>query len=79
MKALLFGATVEPQPVPDVDNPRLRGLATTPMDVVELDEPAPLGPDWAVVRTRLTGICGSDAKQVFMEDAENEMDNAMTE
>src|SRR5438309_3393406 len=78
MRALLFGASVDPQPVADVDNPRLKGLATTPMDVVDLDDPTPIGPDWVVVRTRMTGICGSDAKQVFMEDAENEMDNAMT-
>src|SRR5436190_16507912 len=37
------------------------------MQLVELDEPACPLPDWVVVRPRLTGICGSDAKQVFMD------------
>ncbi len=37
------------------------------MKLVELDEPALPLPDWVVLRPRLTGICGSDAKQVFMD------------
>jgi threonine dehydrogenase-like Zn-dependent dehydrogenase len=81
MKALVFG--IDAQSIPDVDaadgdNQLLKGLATTPMDLVEVEDPKPLGPDWLVLRSRLTGICGSDAKQVFMENAEAEIDNAMT-
>jgi len=38
-----------------------------------------LGPDWVVVDTRMTGICGSDAKQVFIGAEEGEAgDNCMT-
>lgn len=41
------------------------------------DVPLPLLPreDWAVVRTSLAGICGSDAKQVFLRGAR---DNPLT-
>ena len=70
MKALLYGVKPEPQPEPtgdDADNPLLRGLAHTPMRLVDRDDPGFLRPDWVVTRPRLTGICGSDAKQVFMD------------
>src|SRR4051794_35794769 len=80
MKALLFGATPDTRPPDPGDdaNPLLRGLASTPMDLVDLDDPPLLGADWAVIRTRMTGICGSDAKQVFMDAGPDDMDNAMT-
>ncbi len=67
MKALLYGIRPEPVPEPHTDNHLLRGLAHTPMRLVEVDEPALPLPDWVVVKPRLTGICGSDAKQVFMD------------
>jgi threonine dehydrogenase-like Zn-dependent dehydrogenase len=35
-----------------------------PLDYVAVDEPALPGPDWRRVRTRLTGICGSDLSLV---------------
>src|SRR5438445_7028388 len=41
------------------------------MRLVDLDDPGFLGPDWVVTRPRLTGICGSDAKQVFMDFGED--------
>ena len=31
-----------------------------PMRLTEMDRPRPLGPDWVIAQTRLTGICGSD-------------------
>ena len=37
------------------------------MRLVDMDDPRLLAPDWIVTRPRLTGICGSDAKQVFMD------------
>jgi threonine dehydrogenase-like Zn-dependent dehydrogenase len=69
MRALLFGTTPDPVPQPETDNRNLRMLATTPMGLVDLDDPGFLGPDWVVTRPRLTGICGSESKQVFFDYA----------
>ena len=71
VKALLYGVRPDPQPEPEEDNHLLRGLAHTPMRLVDVDDPGFLGPDWVVTRPRLTGICGSDAKQVFMDFGED--------
>jgi threonine dehydrogenase-like Zn-dependent dehydrogenase len=78
MQALVFGVDGDPHPVPETDNILLRHLAQTPVALREVDDPPLLGDDWAVVRTRLTGICGSDAKQVFMDAGEDSIDNCMT-
>jgi threonine dehydrogenase-like Zn-dependent dehydrogenase len=67
MRALLYGVRPEPQPDPEEDNHLLRGLARTPMRLEDMDDPGFLRPDWVVTRPRLTGICGSDSKQVFMD------------
>ncbi len=67
MKALLYGVRPEARSAPDTDNMLLRNLAVTPMRLVELEEPRVPLPDWVVLQPRLTGICGSDAKQVFMD------------
>jgi len=67
VKALLYGVRPESVPEPAADNFLLRNLSHTPMRLVELDEPALPMPDWVVLRPRLTGICGSDAKQVFLD------------
>jgi threonine dehydrogenase-like Zn-dependent dehydrogenase len=66
MQALLYGVRPEPSNVaPDSDNHLLAGLARTPMRLVDTDDPTFLRPDWVVTQPRLTGICGSDSKQVF--------------
>jgi len=65
MKALVYGVEAQPQPTPEGANELERGLATTPMKLIEVDEPKRFGPDWVIVESRLTGICGSDSKQVF--------------
>jgi threonine dehydrogenase-like Zn-dependent dehydrogenase len=67
VQALLYGVRPDPQPEPDTDNHLLRNLAHTPMRLVDMDDPGFLLPDWVVTRPRLTGICGSDSKQVFMD------------
>jgi threonine dehydrogenase-like Zn-dependent dehydrogenase len=67
MKALLYGVKPEPHPEPEGDNALLRALAHTPMQLVDMDDPGFLLPDWVVTAPRLTGICGSDSKQVFMD------------
>lgn len=79
MRALVFGGNAtEAVPDPGPDAPRLvRHLATTPMALTEVPDPELRGPDWAVLRTRLTGICGSDVKQVLM-DFEGPADSPMT-
>src|SRR5439155_1536248 len=46
--------------------------------LIEVEDPKPIGPDWVVLRPRLTGICGSDTKQVFMDAAPEDIDNCMT-
>ena len=78
MKALVFMTEPDPIPPPPEDAPTLvRNLANTPMRVEEVPEPRLFGDDWAVLRTRLCGICGSDSKQVLM-DFEDAADNPMT-
>ena len=77
MRALLFGADPEPVPVPETDNPLLAALAKTPMRLVDLDDPEFLLPDWVITAPRLTGICGSDSKQVFFDWGEMSADNPM--
>ena len=78
MKALVFGEGGEAVEPPPDDAPRLlHHLALTPMALKDIDDPTPVGPDWALLRTRLTGICGSDSKQVLM-DFEDGADASMT-
>ncbi len=69
MKALLYGVAPDPTiTVPDTDNHLLRSLAGTPMRLEpDMADPGFLLPDWVITRPRLTGICGSDSKQVFMD------------
>ena len=65
MKSLLFG---------DAEDDG--GL---PLALVDAPEPTVIAPDWTVVRTRMTGICGSDSKQVLMDFGDGDpTDNAMT-
>jgi threonine dehydrogenase-like Zn-dependent dehydrogenase len=65
VKALLFGSPGE--------------NTTLPLDLVDLDTPKLPGPDWVLLRTRMTGICGSDSKQVLMDFGDGDpTDNAMT-
>jgi threonine dehydrogenase-like Zn-dependent dehydrogenase len=47
------------------------------MRVVDVSDPGFLLPDWVVTKPRITGICGSDAKQVFFDWGEMDADNPM--
>jgi len=50
-----------------------------PLSLLDVDDLQPFAPDWAVVRTRMTGICGSDTKQILMDFGDGDpTDNAMT-
>jgi threonine dehydrogenase-like Zn-dependent dehydrogenase len=81
MKALQFLGPTEAEPWPrpprPEDPPLMANLAGTPMALVELPDPEVLGDEWVVIRNRLTGICGSDIKQVLM-DFDGAADNMMT-
>ncbi len=77
MKALVYGVQPEPQDVPAGANELVQGLAKTPMQLQEVEDPRPLRPDWVVVESRLTGICGSDAKQVFGDWGNTGFDSPM--
>src|SRR4249919_3095253 len=69
MRALIFGVEPEPQPKPDTDNRLLKALSRTPAKLVDMDDPGFLGPDWVITKPRLTGICGSESKQIFFDYA----------
>ena len=79
VRALLFGVAPRGGDPVDTENPLLAALERTPMDLVDLPDPGFLLPDWVVTRPLLTGICGSDAKQVFMDWGEGGADNPMRE
>jgi threonine dehydrogenase-like Zn-dependent dehydrogenase len=50
-----------------------------PLSLQELDDPPLFGDDWVHVKTRMTGICGSDSKQILMDFGDGDpSDNAMT-
>jgi len=71
VKALVYGVRPDATDRPADDAPRLvRNLARAPMALQDIDPPRLLGDDWLVLRNRLTGICGSDSKQVLNDFGE---------
>ena len=77
MQGLLYGVRPEKWTPPDESNHLLVGLSHTPMVLRDLDRPSVRRDDWAVAKTRLTGICGSDAKMVFMDFGDDFADSAL--
>ena len=77
MQGLLYGVRGERWTPPDGSNTLMVGLSRTPMRLQELERPTPLRDDWCVAKTRLTGICGSDAKMVFMDFGDDFGDGAL--
>jgi threonine dehydrogenase-like Zn-dependent dehydrogenase len=77
MKALVFGVPGEPFEVPDDANTLTKNLALAPVALREVPDPRPLRDDWVITRPRLTGICGSDSKQILLDFGEGDADNAM--
>ncbi len=71
MRSLLYGTSPDPdtEVVGPTGNPLLDMLAVVPMRLKELPDPGYLLPDWVVIKPRLTGICGSEAKMVFLDYA----------
>lgn len=77
MKALVYGVSPDPVEVPDDANTLTRNLARTPTALRDLPDPEPPHEDWVITRPRLTGICGSDSKQILMDFGEGDTDNVM--
>ncbi|HUH68382.1 MAG TPA: zinc-binding dehydrogenase [Mycobacterium sp.] len=77
MKALVYGVPPEPFEVPENANPLTQNLAHTPTALREVPDPQLPHQDWVITRPRLTGICGSDSKQILMDFGEGDADNAM--
>jgi threonine dehydrogenase-like Zn-dependent dehydrogenase len=77
MKALVYGVTPEPFEVAEDANLLTQNLARTPTALRELPDPPLPHEDWVITRPRLTGICGSDSKQILMDFGEGDADNAM--
>ncbi len=80
MRALVFGVEPDPQEAASVRTdatPLEQALACTPMRLVDVEDPGFLLPDWVLAKPRLTGICGSDSKQVFMDWGSVDIDNPM--
>jgi threonine dehydrogenase-like Zn-dependent dehydrogenase len=55
----------------------MQNLAVSPVGLRDVPDATPLRPDWLVVRPLLTGICGSDSKQVLLDFGEGGADSAM--
>jgi threonine dehydrogenase-like Zn-dependent dehydrogenase len=77
MRGLTYGVAPEPWTPPDDQNHLLVGLSKVPMRLEEREEPHPTRDGWVMAKTRLTGICGSDAKQVFSDFGDDFTDSAL--
>jgi threonine dehydrogenase-like Zn-dependent dehydrogenase len=67
MKALVYGVEPEPFEAPAGAGQLVQNLARSPVALREIPTARPLRPDWVVVKPRLVGICGSDAKQILLD------------
>src|SRR6202048_428 len=77
MRALVFGVPPEPFDVPADANLLTRNLAQSPVGLREVPDPQPLHDDWVITRPRLTGICGSDSKQILLDFGEVDASHGM--
>jgi threonine dehydrogenase-like Zn-dependent dehydrogenase len=78
MKALVFGTKAEAWTAPAGAGRLAQNLAVTPVALREIPDARPLRPDWLVTRPLLTGICGSDSKQILLDFGDGDSDNAMS-
>ncbi len=77
MRALVFGVQPDRVAPPPHALPLQVALANTPMKLMDVPDPTFILPDWVIAKPRLTGICGSDSKQVFMDWGKVDADNPM--
>jgi threonine dehydrogenase-like Zn-dependent dehydrogenase len=78
MRALVFGVDPEPWAPPAGAGGLAGNLAVSPVALHDVPDARPMRPDWVVTRPLLTGICGSDAKQILLEFGEGDADSAMS-
>ena len=78
MRALLFGVETQSWTPPPDATGLAANLSVTPVALKEIDDARPLRPDWIVTRPLLTGICGSDSKQILLDFGEGDEDSAMS-
>ncbi len=78
MKALVFGVDPDPWAPPAGAGALAQNLAVTPVALRDIPDARPLRRDWVVTRPRLTGICGSDSKQILLDFGEGDSDSAMS-
>ncbi|MDX6232267.1 MAG: hypothetical protein QOH68_1251 [Nocardioidaceae bacterium] len=78
MKALVFGVDTQPWTPPEGATGLAMNLAVTPVALRDLPDAKPLRADWLVTRPLLTGICGSDSKQILLDFGEGDSDSAMS-
>ncbi len=78
MRALVFGVQPEPWTPPSGAGPLTQKLATSPVALREIPDARPLRRDWLVTRPLLTGICGSDSKQILLDFGDGDSDSAMS-
>ncbi|PJE23816.1 MAG: oxidoreductase [Mycobacterium sp.] len=77
MRALVYGVPPESHDVAADAGELVQNLARTPTALREVSEPVLLHDDWVVTRPRLTGICGSDSKQILLDFGAEDADNAL--
>ena len=78
MKALVFGVAADPWDVPPDANRLTTNLGVTPVGLRDVPDARPLRPDWLLTRPLLTGICGSDSKQILLDFGEGDHDSALS-
>jgi threonine dehydrogenase-like Zn-dependent dehydrogenase len=77
MRALVFGVQNDGWTPPPDSPPLMHRLAGSPVALQDIPDAQPLRPDWLVTRPLLTGICGSDSKQILLDFGEGGADSAM--
>lgn len=74
----MFGVTPDRWSPPEGSSELTRNLATAPVALRVVPDARPLHDDWVVTRPRLTGVCGSDAKQILGDFGDDSSDSALS-
>lgn len=77
MRALVYGVPPGDVAVSERAGPLVQNLARTPTALRHVPDPVLLHEDWVITRPLLTGICGSDSKQILLDFGADDADNAL--